>query len=239
MNRSMTRISATAILVCAAILCGCENMGNLLGPKELSIETIAAGLKEALTKGTERGANRLSKDGGYYNNDLLRIPVPPELDSVAGAMRKIGLSKMVDSFEKKMNEGAEKAASKVKPLFWKAIRQMTFQDAKAILFGKDTEATEYFRRTIGEDLRGVCKPVIASTLGEVGAVRSYNSLMDKYMSLPFVKKPLFSLEDYVTDAAMEGLFHVVGEEEKEIRENPVARTTALLQKVFGAPRPQS
>ena len=219
---------------------GCESVtlrdsvNSLLaaGSGELDINTIASGLKEALKVGTERASGQLAKKGGYSSDPLLRIPVPPELEKVASTMRKVGLGALVDTLEGKMNTAAETAAGKAKPLFWDAIKQMTFQDARNILQGDDTEATDYFRAKIGGRLRDMYGPIVEQHLNSVGAVKTYNQLVDRYAALPFTKKPSFDLESYATEKALDGLFSVLAVEEKRIRENPAARTTELLRRVF-------
>lgn len=225
----------------ALALSGCETLKvgeaalSLLQPgKELSVQTIASGLKEALMKGTDDAAAQLSKEGGYADNKLLRIPVPEELEKVSSTMKKLGLGGLVDAFEKKMNTGAEQAAAKAKPVFWNAIKRMSFQDAKNILAGGETAATDYFRATIGDELRSVYAPVVRDQLNSVGAVRAYNDLVARYSAIPFVTKPSLNLEEYATGKALDGLFSVIAQEEKKIREDPAARTTELLRRVFGS-----
>ena len=239
MKPARALVLPTLALVLA--LSGCETLqlgeaalGLLQPGKELSVETIALGLKEALLKGTEEAVAQLSEKGGYADNELLRIPVPQELEKVSKTMRKIGLGGLVDTFEEKMNTGAEQAAAKVKPVFWGAIKRMSFADAKGILTGGEAAATDYFRAAIGGELRSVYAPIVSKQLNSVGAVRAYNDLVARYSALPLVKKPSLDLEDYATDKALAGLFSVMAQMEKKIREDPAARTTELLRRVFGS-----
>lgn len=238
-----TRVMILPTIAVALALAGCETMQiretalSLLQPgSELSAETVGSGLKEALIKGTEDATAKLSKKGGYADNNLLRIPVPQELAGASSTMRKLGLGGMVDTFETKMNAGAEQAAAKAAPVFLSAIRQMSFKDAKGILSGGDTAATDYFRKTISGELTTVYKPIVQEQLASVGAVRAYSDLVARYSALPLVKKPTLNLEDYATGKALDGLFTAVGEEEKRIRKDPAARTTDLLRKVFANPQ---
>ena len=140
---------------------------------------------------------------------------------------------MVDTFEAKMNAAAEEAAAQAAPVFLEAISSMTFEDAKAILQGEDDAATQYFKEKTSARLRDMYAPIVRRKMDEVGAAKVYSSLVDKYNAIPFTKKPDFSLENYVTDKALDGLFLKLADMEKQIRTDPAARTTALLKQVFG------
>jgi len=231
-----------AVVVAGLVLVGCQNvspetwsqLGGLIGSKELSTETIVAGLKEALAVGTERAAGNLSKTGGYSSNPALKLLIPEQLDKVASTLRKVGMGSYVDQFEAKMNQAAEQAAAKAVPVFAKAVQEMTFEDAKGILQGGNTAATDYFKAKTSAPLRGMYAPIIRAKMDELGTAKAYNSLMDKYNAIPFTSKPDFTLENYVTDKALTGLFGKLGEMEAQIRADPAARTTALLKQVFGS-----
>ena len=220
--------------------CGSLNITKLetfLGSSSggpLSVETIVAGLKEALTVGTRNTVTQTSKSGGYLNNARIRIPLPRELQTAGKTMRAVGLSSLVEDFEKKMNVAAEQAATQAAPVFVGAIRQMTFADAKAILAGKETAATDYFREKTSGRLRDLYKPIIATYTDQSGAARAYKSLLDRYAQIPLVPKPQTpSLDDFVTEKAIDGLFTILADEEIRIRKDPAARTTQLLRTVFG------
>jgi enolase len=133
-----------------------------------------------------------------------------------------------------MNRAAEKAAPAAKQIFWDAVGEMTFDDARKILSGSDTAATEYFKGKTTNKLTAAFKPVVNKSMNEVGVTRQYKELVGRYESIPFVKKESFDLDQYVVTKALDGLFHMVGEEEKKIRKNPTARTTDLLKEVFGS-----
>jgi hypothetical protein len=132
-----------------------------------------------------------------------------------------------------MNRAAEKAAPFAKQIFWDAIGEMTFEDARKILSGNETAATEYFKGKTTDKLTGVFKPIVDRSMNEVGVTRQYNELVGRFQSIPFVKSETFDLDHYVVTKALDGLFHMVGEEEKKIRTNPTARVTDLLKEVFG------
>ena len=229
------------ILTTSIAFAGCAGMDPamkesileaLQAKRGMNLETITAGLKEALVIGTEKAVARASARGGYSANPKIRIPLPEELGKVKETLGKIGLSPIVTRFEDKMNEAAEHAAANAVPVFVDAIKSMTFQDAKAILKGEGSAAADYFRERTSDRLREIYAPIVKGRMEAVGAVRSYNDLMDRYNRIPFVPKPKFTLESYVTDHAIQGLFDMLADEERKIREDPAARTTELLRKVF-------
>jgi len=200
---------------------------------ELTSSEVEAGLREALIKGVSRGSDEVSKVGGYLNNPKIRIPFPPEVEKVENTLRDIGMGALVDDFVETLNHGAEEAAKEAKPIFVSAIKQMTISDAWAILQGSDNEATEYLKRTTTSQLHSKFQPIIESALEQTGATRHYSEIVTKYNSIPLVQKVNPDLADYATNRAIDGLFVKIAEEEKKIRENPAARTTELLRKVFG------
>ncbi|MFV2082703.1 MAG: DUF4197 domain-containing protein, partial [bacterium] len=196
--------------------------------------TVTSGLKEALTIGTRNAVSTVSSVDGYFGNLDIRISLPDKLKKVEKLLRKVGYDNQVNEFVLSMNRAAEHAAPFAVDIFVRAIREMTIQDALGILEGNDTAATNYFREKTHDDIYDIFKPTISTSMGKVGAVKSYNKMNRKYTSLPFVKEEPVDLEDYVTEKAMYGLFFMIGEEEKKIREDPAARITALLRKVFGS-----
>ncbi|MDY0212603.1 MAG: DUF4197 domain-containing protein [Desulfuromonadaceae bacterium] len=195
--------------------------------------TVAAGLKEALQLGAERAVAKTSANGGYLDNPQIHIPLPGKLDAMTRALRAVGMSSQVDALEVGMNRAAEQASAEAKPVLVDAVKQMTLPDAMAILRGNDTAATDYFRATTSDTLREKFKPIVQDKLNQVGVYQQYNRLLQSYTALPLAQKPALNLEDYVVEQGLDGLFTVLGHEEQEIRANPVARTTDLLQKVFG------
>jgi len=224
---------ALAGLLASGCASGDGSLLDVFGKGPLDTETIVAGLKQALEVGTNNAVKTTSRTGGYWDNLALRILMPEKLKSVASTLRKVGLGGQVDAFERKMNEAAESAASQAAPIFINAIKNMTFADAKGILSGPDTAATDYFRAKTSQALTALYLPVVKTKMRELGVMKAYDDLLAEYLRLPLVPKPTVSIEQYVTDKGLAGLFNVLGEEERQIRENPAARTTALLRRVFG------
>jgi hypothetical protein len=195
---------------------------------------VSAALKDSLSKGISRGALEASARDGYLGNPRLKIEFPPEVKQVEKALRKIGLGKDVDRFVRQLNRSAEKAATKAKPIFIKAITSMTIRDAFEILNGETDAATQYLMRTTGNELRKQFRPIVSDKLGETSATLYYGDIVSKYNQLPLVKKVDPDLEAYATDKAIAGLFVLIAKEEANIRANPRARTTQLLRRVFGS-----
>jgi len=198
----------------------------------LDDETLARGLKEALSTGAGNAVAALSAIDGYFGNQAVKILMPKRIKKIGDVLSKFGYRKQVDEFILSMNRSAEKAASRARPIFVDAIKTMTFEDARKILKGGDTAATDYFRSRTSKRLYESFKPVVSSSMNEVGVTRHYKDLMQKYAAIPFMKKESMDLDHYVTDKALAGLFYMVGEEEKKIRTDPMARVTDLLKQVF-------
>ena len=194
---------------------------------------IAAGLKEALTIGTENAVKNVGRADGYFGNQLIRILMPEKMRKVADTLSMLGYKKEVDEFVLSMNRAAEKAAPQAGAIFANAIRQMTIEDARKILAGNETAATDFFRSKTTAKLTDAFKPIISKSLDEVGSTRSYRNLIQKADTVPFLKKEPLELDSYVTGKALDGLFTIVGQEEKRIRTDPAARVTDLLRSTFG------
>jgi hypothetical protein len=199
----------------------------------LSEVKIGSGLKEALQVGTENAVNFTGKTNGYFLNQAIKILMPEKLRTFEKGLRAVGYGPEVDEFVLSMNRAAEKAAPFAKKIFWDAIGEMTFHDARGILSGNDTAATEYFKGKTTNKLTEVFKPIVDKAMNEVGVTRQYKGLVGRYENIPFVKKESFDLDHYVVSKALDGLFHMVAEEERKIRKNPTARTSELLKEVFG------
>jgi hypothetical protein len=193
----------------------------------------ARGLKEALTQGISKGADQASQQDGFYLNRLIRIPFPPDAQRVANTLRSIGLGSQVDKFELSLNRGAEDAAKSAKPIFLAAIKSLTFKDVWGILTGEKDAATNYLRRTTTTQLTTAFKPIIQQSLDKVNATRYYTDLTTRYNRIPLVQPVNTDLNQYATDKAIGGLFTLIAQEEANIRENPVARGSELLRRVFG------
>ena len=207
-------------------------------PQQSSLDdtTIVKGLKEALATGTERAVTEVARPDGYFGNPLIKILLPDKVQKAADLLATVGYQKEVDEFVLSMNRAAEAAAPKAAAFFGDAIRQMTVEDARGILAGGDTSATQFFEKKLRSKLFESFKPVVSNSMNQVGTVRSYQEMMGSYSSLPMASMfgtPTLDLNSYVTNKALDGLFTMVGQEEKKIRTNPVARTTELLRRVFG------
>jgi hypothetical protein len=198
----------------------------------LSVDEIAAGLKEALRVGSENVVRQLSATNGFNTDKSIHIPLPENLSMVKTALDKVGYSSLTDDLELKLNRAAEAAAPQAEKLFSDAISAMTFEDVQAIYKGADDAATQYFKEKMSPGLARVMEPVIDNTLSQVGAVQAYDTMMGEYKALPFVPDVKSNLTGHVVDRGMDGIFHYMALEEKAIRQDPVKRTTELLQKVF-------
>jgi hypothetical protein len=200
-------------------------------PGGLGNDEIIAGLKEALTKGTEKGTSMLSKENGFFGNELLKIILPPEAQKVEKTLRSVGLGKQVDDAILTMNRGAEEACKEAAPIFVDAIKKMTVQDAVGILKGADTAATGYLKNNTSAALTIAFRPIIDGALEKVGATKYWSTMVTTYNKFSMQKiNP--DLSAYVTERALQGVFTQIALEEKNIRKDPVARTTELLKKVF-------
>ena len=198
-----------------------------------NLATDTAGIKEALAVGTERAVRSLGRENGYFGNAAVKILMPSSLQKVAEVAKMAGYQKQVDEFILSMNRAAEAAAPLAAKYFGGAIRAMTLEDVRGILAGGNTAATDFFRRKTSDKLYAAFKPVVSQKVGEVGATRAYKDMMGRYQSVPLMGGQSLDLDDYVTKKSLDGLFFVVGQEEKKIRTNPAARTTDLLKQVFG------
>ncbi len=200
----------------------------------LSNDEIIQGLKEALQVGTEKAVALVSKPDGYYQNPDIKIPLPESVQKAEKLLRAAGYGEKLDNFDLSMNRAAERAAPQAKSIFGDAIKQMTFDDAKKILNGRDNEATLYFEDKTSGRLQEAFKPIVKDAMGEVGVTKSFQDLNAKAESMPFGKSLSFDLDQYVTDGALKGLFKMLAEEEMQIRTQPAARVTDLLKKVFAS-----
>ncbi|MEM7549117.1 MAG: DUF4197 domain-containing protein [Bacteroidota bacterium] len=212
-----------------------QTLGGILesGDTKPTTNEVISGLKDALIKGTNTGTAQASKLDGYFKNPNIKIPFPPEITNVETKLRQIGLGGEVDKFVKSLNRGAEQAAKEAAPIFVNAIRSLTIQDAWGILRGENDAATRYLERTSSGELYTKFKPVVDKSLKKVNATKYYSDLAGTYNKIPFVTKVNADLGDYATNKAIDGLFYLVEQEEAKIREDPIARTTDILKKVFG------
>lgn len=198
----------------------------------LSDAKIGSGLKEALKVGTENTVTLTGRTDGYFKNQAIKILMPQKLQTLEKGLRAVGYGPQVDEFVLSMNRAAERAAPSAKKIFWDAIGEMTFDDARKILSGGETAATEYFKGKTTDKLTTAFRPVVEKTTNEVGVTRQYKELVGRAESIPFLKFDSLDVDNYVVGKALDGLFHVLGEEEQKIRTNPAARVTDLLKEVF-------
>jgi hypothetical protein len=224
------------ILMVAVSLSGCAEMQQVMNqlPQVQGVNgiDIAGGLKEALNNGITKEVSKLTATDGFYRNEAVKILLPEELRKVDSRLRKIGLSSLADEGLKVLNRAAEDAVKEATPIFIDAVRNMSFMDAKTILMGNQNSATAYLQSSTSTALYGKFNPVIKNSFSRVGADKVWASIITKYNSIPLVNKVNPDLTDYVTNQAMNGVFKMVAVEEKNIRTNLNARTSALLQKVF-------
>ena len=214
-----------------------KGLGGLSsGGSGLSDAKIGSGLQEALKIGTENAVVQTGAPDGFLMNKAIKILMPRPLQSIEQPLRLVGYGPQIDEFVVSMNRAAEKAVPFAKEIFWDAIGQMTFDDARKILNGSDTAATDYFKAKTSKKLQTAFRPPVETVMQDVGVTRQYNDLIGKYQSVPFAKSITFDINQYVTEKTTEGIFYVVAQEEKKIRTNPAARATDLLKEVFGSRR---
>lgn len=206
---------------------------SLPGAKTLGDDKIISGLKEALIVGTENTVKLTGHTDAFLKNDAIKILLPEKLQSMDKALQLAGFGPQVDELVVSMNRAAEQAAPLAKPIFKDAVTNMSFDDAKKILDGGDTAATDYFQGKTRDQLARAFKPEVEKTMSQVGVTTQYKELVGQYTMLPFVKVPAFDLDDYVVGKSLDGLFHTLAQEEQKIRTNPAARVTDLLKDVFG------
>jgi hypothetical protein len=226
----------TLILLSLTFLFGCKKAEDIISnaPTGLSDDEIVQGLKDALEHGTDTSVNLTHKVDGYFKNTAIKILLPPEAQLVESTLRGMGLGSLCDDAILSLNRAAEDAAVEAKPIFWNAITSMTISDGKSILKGDSTAATTYLKTKTDSQLFAAFKPKIQNSLTKVNATKYWNDLFTTYNKIPLVTPVNPNLENYATQKALDGLFHEVGNEEKDIRRDPAARVDDTLKKVFGS-----
>ena len=194
---------------------------------------IVAALKDALKVGITNAVQQTNKTNGFYGNSLIRIPVPPEVNKIKKTLTDIGYTKPVTDFEQSLNRAAEQASGKAIDIFVNSITQMTITDAVGIWKGEDNAATEYLKRTSTSQLEAAFSPITKQAIESVGVTKYWDDIANIYNNVPFVTPVNPDLEKYVNEKAIDGLFLLVAQEEKKIREDPAARVTDILKRVFG------
>lgn len=222
----------TAILA-SSLFYGCDVIKQLPQSTGVTEAEAAEGIREALSQGLVKSVLQLNKEDGFFKDAFYKILLPDDAKKIENTLRDIGLGSMVDKAILQINRGAEDAAGYAKPIFVDAIKRMDIGDAIGLVRNGDTSATHFFREKTTAQLVTAFTPVIKSSLDKVNATKYYGDMVNKYNSLPLVKKLNPDLTGYVTNKAINALFDLVAKEEKNIRNNFAARTTDLLKKVFG------
>lgn len=227
------------IIMSTTLLLGCKNIdlnkiANSIQQHQqpLDKKTLVAGLKQALEIGTSNSVAKTSQKGGFNDNSLIHIMIPQELAKTTSTLNKYGFGRYVKRFELQMNRSAELASKQAKQIFIDSIFQMTLADAWGILNGADNAATVYFRKTTNIKLTSQFRPIVATSMQKIGFYDNYKKLLKSYNALPFTQKADINIENYIVQKTLDGLFLLIAQEEKKIRQNPAARVTDLLRKVF-------
>jgi hypothetical protein len=200
----------------------------------LTNDKVTAGLKEALKVSTTKAVAITGKPDGFLKNEAIKILLPDKLRTASKGLRLIGMGPQLDELEVGMNRAAEEATPQAKQIFLNALTRMSIDDARQVLTGGDTAATEYFRASSSDDLTAAFTPIVHRSLENVGVVRQYDQLMQNSLASTLLRNQNFDLDRYVVGKTLDGLFYVLGQEEQQIRHNPAAQTTELLKQVFGS-----
>jgi hypothetical protein len=239
----MVRVRNCALLLAGLFVTSAAAWGQIQLPQipglgshkgaGLSDAQIGSGLKEALAVGTQKAVKQVARPGGYLENKAIKILLPQSLKPVETGLRALGQGPKVDEFIASMNHAAESAAPEAAGIFGNRVRAMTIDDARKLLTGGNTSITDYFKEKTSADLAIAFRPHVEKAMAANGVTQRYNALLGSAPQLPFLKSPKMDINSYVVGKALDGLFYELGEQEKEIRTNPAARTTDLLRKVFG------
>ncbi len=234
MKKSLWNLSVSIVLLtwCLAQ----SPLDQILGrakSSSLSNDKITAGLKEALKVSTGKAVASTGRPDGFLKNAAIKILLPPKLQTVGKGMRMMGMGQQVDELEVGMNRAAEQAAPAAKQIFLNSLTKMTFSDARAILSGTDTAATDFFKRTSTDQLTTAFTPIVHNSMENVGVIKQYDQLMQNPMAARLNSSGNLNLDKYVVGKALDGIFYMMGQEEKKIRKDPSAQITPLLKEVFG------
>ena len=231
-RRTLLRVCALSVV---AIVAGfVSRAAQALSWGDITNQDAAAGLKSALNSSTVKAVERLAIEGGFWNNAKVRIPLPGYLEDARGVMNAIGMRKQAEELQMAMNRAAENAVGEAKPIFVNAIKSMTVQDAKGIISGGADSGTQYFKGKTVDALRTKFLPVVKKATERVGLAQKYNEIAAKGASLGIIKGDQKTVETFVTQKALDGLYLMMADEEKAIRADPVGKGTEIVKKVFGA-----
>ncbi len=218
------------------LLCLVTSLPATAGIADISNADAVSGLRQALTDGSAAAVKLLGAENGYFANPRVKIPLPPSLQKIESGLRMFGMKKQADELVLSMNRAAEAAAPEAKQLLVDAVKKMSVQDARGILTGGDTAATEYFKRTTQAQLTQRFLPIVKKATDRVGLAQQYNNLAGQGASLGLIRKEDASIETYVTRKALDGLYLMIAEQEKSFRTNPMGAASNIVKKVFGALR---
>ena len=227
----MLRNSLRLTTLCAGLLLGANAMALSLG--DLSQGDATGGLKDALTQGAQIAVKQLGAPGGFSNNPEVKIGLPGKLEKAAGALKMLGMGDQITQLEASMNKAAESAVTQAQPILVNAVKNMSVSDAKGILSGGQDSATQYLDKSSREQIRAKFLPIVKQSTDKVGVAQQYNTLAKK-APLGLLGGKSDSVENYVTEQALDGLFKMIAQQEESIRQNPAAAATSLAKKVFGA-----
>jgi hypothetical protein len=206
------------------------------GLERISNTEASSGLKQALADGSAAAVAQLGAENGFLNNPKVKIPLPPALQKIEAALRYTGMKRQADELVVAMNRAAEAAVPEAKALLVDSVKKMTVQDAKGILTGGETSATEYFRRTTQTQLTARFRPIVKKATDQVGLAEQYNNLAGQAVQLGLMRGQQATIEGYVTEKALDGLYLMIAEQEKAFRANPLGATSDIVKRVFGAMR---
>ena len=238
MSHRAARLALISCLAFAPLLAEAQlpkipSFGGSSAGSGLPDTQIASGLKDALSVGTEKAVKLVAQPGGYLENQAIKILLPQSLRPVEKGLRAAGQGPKIDDFVASMNHAAESAAPEAEKIFAGAVREMTIDDARKLLNGGDTSITEYFKSKTSAELTTAFRPHVEKAMEQNGVTQQYQALAGQAPQLPFMNSGKFDINSYVVSKALDGLFYMLGEQEKQIRTNPAARSTALLKQVFG------
>ncbi len=217
--------------MCAGLLLGANAMALSLG--DLSQGDATGGLKDALTQGAQIAVKQLGAPGGFSNNPEVKIGLPGKLEKASGALKMLGMGDQITQLEASMNKAAESAVTQAQPILVNAVKNMSVSDAKGILSGGQDSATQYLDKSSREQIRAKFLPIVKQSTDKVGVAQQYNALAKK-APMGLLGGKADSVENYVTEQALDGLFKMIAQQEESIRQNPAAAATSLAKKVFGA-----
>jgi hypothetical protein len=225
MKRSLFAAIATIVLVAPAWAIGLADITN---------KDAVSGLRQALTDGASSAVGKLGVENGFFGNAKVKIPLPDALQKVEGIMRAMGMKRQAEELELAMNRAAEMAVAEARPLLVDAVKKMSVQDAKGILTGGETSVTDYFRRTTADALGKKFLPVVKKATAKVGLAEKYNAIAGQGAQLGLIDASQATIEQYVTKKSLDGLYTIIADEEKALRQDPLGAASGIVQKVFGA-----